>query len=393
MEYNFDQIIDRKNTNSAKWEPEVLEEMFGNSDVLPFWVADMDFKVAQPIEDAVVERAKHGIYGYAVRTDSYFDAVINWTSRRFGWEIERDWIEYTPGVVPAINFILQTLGKPGDKVLIQEPVYYPFKRSIINNGLEPVVNLLKEDDGKYEIDFEDFEEKIKDLDTKFFILCNPHNPVGRIWSREDLIKIGNLCLENNVFIIADEIHNDLVYSGNTHTIFASINSDFAMNSITCTAPSKTFNLAGMQASNIIIPDSKIMEEYRKTIEKHNIGGQNPLSIVALEAAYNYGGKWLEELLVYLEGNIEFISEYLEKHLPKAKFTKPEATYLAWIDLREYESNGEKLEKTIFEKGKVAFDGGTWFGQGGEGFVRINFACPRSLLKEGLDRLVKAIESL
>ncbi|NMA85941.1 MAG: pyridoxal phosphate-dependent aminotransferase [Tissierellia bacterium] len=393
MKYNFDQIIDRKNTNSTKWEPEVLEEMFGTSDVLPFWVADMDFKVAQPIIDAVVERAKHGIYGYAVRTDSYFDAIINWTSNRFGWEIEKDWIEYTPGVVPAINFILQTLGKSGDKVLIQEPVYYPFKRSIVNNGLEPVINLLKNNNGKYEINFEDFEEKIKDPDTKFFILCNPHNPVGRIWSREDLIKIGNLCLENNVFVIADEIHNDLVYSGNSHTIFASINEDFAMNSITCTAPSKTFNLAGMQASNIIIPDSKIMEEYRKTIEKHNIGGQNPLSIVALEAAYNYGEEWLEELLVYLEGNIEFISDYLEKHLPKARFKKPEATYLAWIDLREYETNGERLEKIIIEKGKVAFDGGSWFGEGGQGFVRVNFACPRNLLKEGLSRMVKAVKNI
>ncbi|HSH36201.1 MalY/PatB family protein [Schnuerera sp.] len=393
MKYNFDQIINRENTNSTKWDPDTLKEMFGTSDILPFWVADMDFKVADPIVDAVVKRAEHGIYGYATRTDSYFDAIINWTRNRFKWDIEKEWIEYTPGVVPAINFILQAFTKPGDKVLIQEPVYYPFKRSINNNNLKVVNSPLKYDGEKYEIDFVDLEEKIKDQDIKIFILCNPHNPVGKVWDKEDLIKIGNLCLENDVLVVSDEIHNDLVYSGNTHTMFASISEKFAMNSITCTAPSKTFNLAGMQASNIIIPNPKLMEEYRQVLEKHNISGQNPLSIVALEAAYNYGEEWLEELLIYLEGNIEFIFNYLIEHLPKAKFIKPEGTYLAWVDLREYEMNGERLEKTIIEKGKVAFDGGTWFGENGEGFIRINFACPRSLLEEGLSRLVNAVNRL
>ena len=391
MLFRSDEIIDRKGTNSAKWEPEALKEMFGASDVLPFWVADMDFRIAQPIIDAVVERAKHGIYGYGIRTDSYFDAIINWTSKRFGWNIEKEWIEYTPGVVPAINYILQAFTQPGDKVLIQEPVYYPFKNSIINNNLQVVNSPLKCNGEKYEMDFQDFEEKIKDPELKAFILCNPHNPVGRVWDKEDLIRIGNLCLENDVLVISDEIHNDLVYSGNTHTMFASISEEFAMNSITCTATSKTFNLAGMQSSNIIIPNPKLMEEYRKVLERHNIGGQNPLSIVAIEAAYNYGEEWLEELLTYLEGNIDFMETYLKKHLPKAKLIKPEATYLAWVDLRAYETNGEKLEKTIIEKGKVAFDGGTWFGEGGEGFVRINFACPRNLLEEGLDRMVRAIK--
>lgn len=393
MKYNFDEIINRKNTNSVKWNPETLEEMFGTSNVLPFWVADMDFKVAQPIIDAVVERAQHGIYGYATRTDSYFDAIINWTSKRFGWNIKKEWIEYTPGVVPAINYILQAFTQPGDKVLIQEPVYYPFKNSIINNTRQVLNNPLRYNGEKYEFDFQDFEEKIKEPEVKVFILCNPHNPIGKAWDKEDLIKIGNICLENNVLVISDEIHNDLVYTGNSHTMFPLINEEFAMNSITCTAPSKTFNLAGMQASNIIIPNPKLMDEYRKVLERHSIGGQNPLSIVAVEAAYNQGEEWLEELLVYLEDNIEFMLDYLSKHLPKAKIIKPGATYLAWIDLKEYETDGERLEKTLIEKGKVALDGGTWFGQGGEGFVRMNFACPRSLLEEGLDRVVEGVRSL
>lgn len=390
MKYNFDEVIDRGGTNSSKWDPEVLESMFGVADAMPFWVADMDFKVAKPIVDAVVKRAEHGIYGYSKRTDSYFNAIINWTRKRFGWEIKKEWIEFTPGVVPAINYLIQAFCIPGDKVLIQQPVYYPFKKAIENNGCHVSDSPLIFNGEYYEMDFEDFEEKVKDPKVKMFILCSPHNPVSRIWTIEELKRVGQLCLENNVLIISDEIHNDLVYSGYKHIMFGSLSEEFAMNSITCTAPSKTFNLAGMQASNIIIPNLKLMDKYRRVLEKNHIGGQNPLSIVALEAAYNEGEEWLEQLLKYLEGNIEFIHEYLKEHLPKAKFIKPQATYLGWLDLRAYEEDGEKLERLLFEKGKVALDGGTWFGKGGDGFVRLNFACPRSLLEEGLKRLCDAI---
>ena len=390
MKYNFDEIIDRTKTESSKWDPATLREMFGEEDALPFWVADMDFKVAEPIIEALRKRVEHGIYGYSVRSDSYYQAIIDWTKRHFGWEIKREWIEYTPGIVPAVNYLVQALLRPGDKVLIQQPVYYPFKKSVENNGCHIVVNELKYNGDFYEIDFDDFEDKIKDPKVKMFILCSPHNPVSRVWTEEELRKMGEICLANDVIIISDEIHNDLVYSGNKHIMFGSLDDDLANISVTCTAPSKTFNLAGMQASNVIIPNRKMMLKYREQLERNNIGNQNPLSIVAVETAYREGEEWLEQLLQYLEGNIEFIKKYLAENLPKAKLVRPQATYLGWIDLREYESDGKKLEELVAKKGKVGFDGGSWFGLGGDGFLRINYACPRALLEEGLKRLRKAI---
>lgn len=393
MKFNFDEVIDRSGTNSAKWEPSVLEEKFGASDLLPFWVADMDFKTVPAVVDAVVKRAEHGIYGYSTRPDSYYESIINWTKRRFGWDIKKEWIQYTPGIVPAVNYMIQCFCKPGDKVIIQEPVYYPFKMAIEKNGCHVVDNGLKFNGEYYDIDFEDFEEKAKDPKVKMFILCSPHNPISRVWSKEELKKLGKICLENDVLVVSDEIHNDLVYSDYKHIMFASLNEDFAMNSITCTAPSKTFNLAGMQSSNIIIPNEKLRKEFKETLDRNHISGQNPLSIVATEVAYNEGEEWLEALLRYLEENIEFINKYLEENLPKAKMIKPQATYLGWIDLKEYESDGEKLEKLMAEKGKIAMDGGTWFGEAGAGLMRINFACPRSLLEEGMDRIKNAIDSI
>lgn len=390
LKYDFDEVIDRSGTNSAKWDKDTLREMFGAEDVLPFWVADMDFKAAQPIIDAVVKRAEHGIYGYSSRTDSYYEATINWTKRRHGWEIEKEWIEFTPGVVPAINYAIQAFCMPGDKIIIQNPVYYPFHDAIKNNGCHMVDNTLNFNGEYYEMNFEDFENKAKDPKATLFILCSPHNPVSRVWTKEELEKIGDICCKNSVLIIADEIHNDLVFSGYKHTMFASIREEFALNSITCTAPSKTFNLAGMQASNIIIPNPLLRERFRRTLEKNAIGGQNPFSIVALEAAYNEGEDWLNQLLAYLEGNIEFINEYLKKHLSKAKLIKPQGTYLGWLDCRGYETDGKKLESVVYGKGKAALDGGTWFGNGGDGFIRLNFACPKILLKEGLERIAKAI---
>lgn len=393
MKYNFDEVIDRIGTDSIKWDPATLKQFFGEEGVLPLWVADMDFKAAEPIINKLRERVDHGIYGYSARPDSYYESIVNWTKRRFGWDIKKEWIEFTPGIVPAINYLVQALCMPGDKILIQEPVYYPFAKSIENNGCHVVVNQLEFNGEEYHIDFADFEEKVKDPKVKMFILCSPHNPVSRVWTEEELIKMGELCLANDVLVISDEIHNDLVYSGYKHIMFASLSEEFAKNSVTCTAPSKTFNLAGMQASNIIIPNKEIMNKYREQLERHNISIQNPFSIIALEAAYNEGEEWLEELLQYLEGNIKFIKEYLEKYLPKAKLISTQATYLGWIDLREYETDGEKLEKIVVKEGKVGLDGGTWFGKGGAGFMRLNFACPRTLLEEGLSRLCKAVNTI
>lgn len=390
MIYDFDKVVDRKNTNSKKWDPETLEEMFGESDALPLWVADMEFEVAKPIKDAVLKTAEHGIYGYSKRPDSYFDAIINWTKKRFDWKIKKEWIVFTPGIVPAVNYIIQGFCKKGDNVLIQEPVYYPFAKSIKNNGCNVINNPLKFNGEEYEIDFDDFEYKIKNENIKIFILCSPHNPISRVWRKEELKKMGEICLENNVLIVADEIHNDLVYSQYKHTIFGSLGEELAMNSIICTAPSKTFNLAGMQASNIIIPNEKYRQIYENILEKNHVGGQNPLSIAAVEAAYKEGEEWLDQLIDYLQSNIKVIEDHLKENLPKAKLIKPEATYLGWIDLREYETNGEVLEKLISTEGKLALNGGTWFGKGGDGFVRINYACSKSLLKEGLSRLSNII---
>ncbi|MBE6082906.1 MAG: pyridoxal phosphate-dependent aminotransferase [Tissierellaceae bacterium] len=391
MKYNFDEVIDRSGTNSVKWDQESLKHLFGESDAIPFWVADMDFKSAQPIIDEIVKRAEHGIYGYSVRPDSYFEAIINWIKRRHGWTIEKEWIEYTPGVVPAINYLIQAFCEPGDKVIIQNPVYYPFSNSIKENGCTVADNTLIFNDDHYEIDFEDFEKKSRDPKVKMFILCSPHNPIGRVWTKEELIRLGDICLKNNVIVVADEIHNDLVFSGYKHIMFGSIREDFRMNSITCTAPSKTFNLAGMEISNIIIPNPEYRRKYKKVLDKNSIGNQNPLSIVALEAAYNKSEDWLDQLLNYLEENIDFIHKYLAENLPKAKLINPQATYLGWLDFREYERSGKKLENFVYHKGKVALDGGTWFGNGGDGFLRINFACPRSLLKEGLKRICTVIK--
>ncbi|HCO18248.1 MAG TPA: cystathionine beta-lyase [Tissierellales bacterium] len=390
MKYNFDQIIDRKGTNASKWEPQVLNQLFGEEDLLPFWVADMDFKVAQPIVDAIVKAAEHGIYGYSVRPEEYYKAIIDWTEKRFGWKIDKEWIDYTPGIVPAVNYAIQAFCMPGDKVVIQKPVYYPFSNAINNNGCHVVSNDLVFDGEKYNMDFEDLESKLKDPKVTMMILCSPHNPVSRVWDLEDLKKVAQLCLENNVFLISDEIHNDLVYSGYKHTIFGLVGEEFLDNLMVCTAPSKTFNLAGMQSSNVIIPNPVHRQRFRRILEKNSIGGQNPLSIVSLIAAYTEGEEWLEQLLEYLEGNIKFIEEYLKENLPKAKMIKPQATYLAWIDFSGYESDSRKLEELMAKKAKVAMDGGTWFGDQGAGYMRLNFACPRELLKKGLDRIAAAL---
>ena len=392
MKYNFDEIIDRSGTNSSKWEPDVLKELFGESDLMPFWVADMDFKVAEPIVEAIVKAAQHGIYGYSNRPASYYQAIIDWTERRFGWKLEKEWIEYTPGIVPAVNYAIQAFCMPGDNVLIQQPVYYPFANAINNNGCHVVSNDLVFDGEKYNMDFKDLEEKLKDPKTTMMILCSPHNPVSRIWSREELKKVAQLCLENEVLLISDEIHNDLVFSGYKHTIFGLVGDEYLNNLIVCTAPSKTFNMAGMQSSNVIIPNSSLMRRFRRVLERNSIGSQNPLSIVSLEAAYKHGEEWLEQLLEYLEGNIKFIDEYLKNNIPKARMIKPQATYLAWIDFSAYVDEGSKIEELMAKKGKIAMDGGTWFGSQGAGFMRLNFACPRELLRQGLERMKLAIYS-
>lgn len=393
MKYDFNQIIDRKGTNSIKWSPDILKMKFGSEDLLSMWVADMDFKCSQPIIDALIKRAEHGIYGYSEQDDSYFQSIIEWNKRRNDWNIEKEWILYTPGIVPAINYLIQTFCYNGDMVIIQNPVYYPFLNAIKNNGCRAALNPLKFDGSRYTMDFEDLELKAKNPRVKMIILCNPHNPVGRVWTVEELTKLGEICLKNNVIVISDEIHSDLILKNNKYTPFAKISETFAQNSITCTSPSKTFNLAGLQMSNIIIPNDQLRLKYSNILENNSINHANCFGIVALKAAYNESEEWLEQLLDYLNENMKFIDEFVSERIPEIKFIKPEGTYLAWLDFSSLGFNELDLENWMRNDVKLALDEGYIFGKGGEGFERINIACPRAILEEALTRIEKAIKNI
>ncbi|MDR4889503.1 MalY/PatB family protein [Fredinandcohnia sp. QZ13] len=388
MKYNFNESINRLQTNSVKWDE--VENLFGDKEILPMWVADMDFKSPQPVIEALKKRADHGIYGYTTRPDSYYEATVGWMKRRHNWTIEKDWITFTPGVVPALGIIVQSFTNPGDKIIIQQPVYYPFMSVIEKNGREIVNNPLRLENGRYYMDFEDLEKKI-DPSVKMIIISNPHNPVGRVWEQDELTKLGEICLKHNILVVSDEIHSDLVYEGNIHTPFASISDNFAGRSITCTAPSKTFNLAGLQTSNMIIPNQELRERFNKALEDRFIGMTNTFGVTALIAAYEEGEEWLDQLLVYLKGNLDFLNEYIKSNIPEVKVIKPDATYLVWLDCRELGLDAKKLEEVIQKQGKVAFDEGYIFGKEGEGFTRINIACPRALLEEGLKRFSEALK--
>lgn len=387
MRYNFDEVIDRSMTNSVKWN--FNKKFFGYEDVLPMWVADMDFKSPPEVINAIIKRAEHGIFGYSDRMESYYDSVISWMEKRHNWNIEKEWLCTCPGVVPAINFIIKAFTEQDDKVIVQSPVYYPFYNAIKNNGCEIVKNPLKPVDDTYEMDFDDLEKKI-DSRVKLLILSNPHNPVGKVWSKETLTKLGDICRKNNIIIISDEIHADLVYRKFTHIPFASISKEFEQNSITCTAPSKTFNLAGLHASNIIIPNENIRKKYLRELKSCSIHTINLFGIVACEAAYRYGEEWLEQLIDYLEENKLFLEKYVKERIPSLKVIKAEGTYLIWIDCRKLGLSPLELKDFMLAKAKIAFDEGYIFGSEGEGFERINIACPLSVLKEALERIEKAV---
>lgn len=389
VKYDFDTIIDRSNNYSSKWDE--LEVMFGSKDVLPMWVADMDFKSPQPVIDAIVKRAEQGIFGYTSRPDTYHEAIINWFAKRYQWEVKEDWFVYSPGVVPALSFIINTFTKPGDKIIVQPPVYYPFFQVIENNGCQVVTNPLKLLNQQYVMDYEDLEVKLKESQAKLLLLSSPHNPGGRVWHKEELRKLGEICLRHGVLVISDEIHGDLIFKGNKHIPFASITEEFAQNSITCTAPSKTFNLAGLQTSNIIIPNQTLREKFASTMTNFHLKRNNAFGLVALEAAYKYGEEWLEQLIAYLEGNLDYLVEYFAKRIKQIKVIKPEGTYLVWLDCRELGLTTQELNDFMIKEAQVALDSGVWFGQGGQGFMRINIACPRALLEEGIKRIEKAVK--
>ena len=387
MSYNFDAIIDRSNNFAAKWSE--MDKKYGTNDLLPMWVADMDFKTAPCIMDALKDRLEQGIYGYTTRPASYNESIANWSKRRYGWEIKPEWLIFSPGVIPTISILINEMTKENDKIMIQEPVYSPFNSVVKQNKRQLVISpLLKLEDGNYVMDYEDIESKIKDV--KMFILCNPHNPVGRVWTKEELTKLGEICIKHNVLVISDEIHSDIILKNHKHVPFGSISEEFAQNSITCMAPTKTFNIAGLQTSQVILPNEEHCKILDDAFIRLDIRRNNAFSLVATEAAYNQGEEWLEEYLEYLEGNIDFAINYITKNIPSLKVRKPEGTYLLWVDFTETGLSDEEVAKALVEKGKVALNSGESFGIGGKGYQRINLACPRSMVEDGLNRIKKAI---
>lgn len=389
LKYNFDEVIDRRNSDCVKWD--TLEDSYGVSDILPMWIADMDFKSADEIIEALKTRAESGVFGYNFRNDGFYDSIIKWVKDRYNWEIKKEWIVFTPGVVAGFNIGIRALTKESEAVIIQPPVYPPFARVINSSNRKLVTNPLVNIDGKYRIDFDDLEEKIKTAKTLLF--CSPHNPVGRVWNEEELNKVAKLAIENKAVIISDEIHCDLTFNGVKHTMIASLSEEMAMNSITFIAPSKTFNIAGLFTSVAIIPNDDIRERVNKEIELMEIDHVSIFGAVGLEAAYNHGAQWLEELKVYLESNADYVIEYIEKNIPKIKVNKPDGTYLLWLDCRELGLDQNALNDLMIKKGKVLLNDGSTFGIEGEGFLRLNIGCSRATVMEAMKRIEKAVNSI
>jgi len=389
--YNFDEVVERRGTHSLKWD--FAPSLSGNQTLLPLWVADMDFKAAPAIMEAVKARAAHGIYGYTGISEEYRIAVVNWMQFRHQWHVQPEWISVITGIVPALNMLMQAFAQPGDQVVVQPPVYYPFFNAIRNNGQTALHNTLVDRDGYYEIDFEDLEQKLADPRTTIMILCSPHNPVGRVWTEEELRQIAERCLANDVLLISDEIHHDLVFVPHKHIATASLSEEIAANTITCTAPSKTFNLAGLQSSNIIISDEKKRRRFQQALDRNGVFAINPFADVATIAAYEEGGPWVDELLDYLSGNLDLAESYLKEKLAPLTMRRPEGTYLAWIDCRQLGMSTLELQKFMEEKAGVVMNQGHVFGETGAGFQRLNFACPRALLAEGLDKIAYALQSI
>ena len=390
MASQFDEIIDRRNTSSYKWDFAV--ENGKPADVLPMWVADMDFRAPQPVIDALVAAAQHGVFGYTGTKRAYFDAIAAWMKKRFDWDIDEKWLIKTPGVVNAFTMAVRAYSKPGDAVLLQPPVYPPMHSAVKTNDRRLVYNELVLHDGRYEIDFDDFERKIVSEQVRVFILCNPHNPIGRAWTRDELLRMGDICVKHGVVVVSDEIHQDLVLPGHKHFVFASLKPEFREITVTCTAPSKTFNVAGLHASNIFIEHAAMRGAFNQELARAGLGSGNQLGIVACQAAYEGGEAWLDELLVYLQGNVDFARTFLAEHVPQVKLIEPEATYLLWLDFRELGMSDADLNTFVSQQAKLWLNDGPMFGPGGPGFQRMNIACPRSVLEQGLKQLAAAVSA-
>ena len=386
MKYDFDERISRRGTDSYKWDSAE------NENVLPMWVADMDFRTAPVIIDALRRRVEHGIFGYTRVPDSYYEAVTSWVARRHDWKIDREWIIYTPGVVPAISAVIKALTVPGDKVLAQTPVYNCFFSSIRNNGCEMVSSPLVFAGNTYTIDYEDLERKVADPKVKVMLLCNPHNPTGKVWRREELVRIGEICIRYGVTVVSDEIHCELVFPGHRYTPFASISEDFLRHSVTCISPSKAFNIAGLQIANIVCSDAEYRAKIDRAINDNEVCDVNPFGIITTQAAYNEGEEWLNQLIEYLHANYLYMRGFCREHLPGFPITVLEGTYLIWMDCRKLGISSDELERKLVAEARLWLNAGTMYGAEGEGFMRWNIACPRTTLTEGLKRFSRFIHS-
>lgn len=384
--YDFHESINRENTSSVKWG--LTKETFGADDVLPMWVADMDFQPPNEVKEALQERIDHGIYGYTYTSSTTSEAIKQWLDKRHNWQIEQDWILYDTGVVPSITVAIKAYTSSGDKVMLQSPVYAPFFEMIEINNRKIVNSPLVLNGNRYEIDFIDFENKLK-KGVKLFLLCNPHNPGGRVWTEEELRRIGELCYRYNCLILSDEIHSDLIFKPNRHIPIASLDEKLKEIVITLIAPTKTFNLAGLQASVIIIPSEKLRKDFEKIHRQQGFHSLSTFGIIGMEAAYRFGDDWLEELLAYLHENVQTAKKFIEKQVPSLSVMDPEGTYLLWLDCRSLQLSDNELKERLLKKGKLALEPGTKYGLGGEGFVRMNIACTRELLMDGLERLKMA----
>ncbi len=386
MKFDFDKITPRRGTNSYKWDSAE------DKDVLPMWVADMNFQTAPCIIEALKKRVEHGIFGYTRVPEEYYEAVISWFHRRHQWQIERNWFIYTSGVVPALSAVIKALANEGDNILTLTPVYNCFFSSIRNNGCKLSSCALKYENNTFSIDYEDLERRAADPKTPLLLLCNPHNPSGRVWTREELQRIGDICIKHNVIVVSDEIHCEIVHPGYKYIPFASISEEFQKHSVTCISPSKAFNIAGLQIANIIVENSEWRQRIDKAININEVCDVNPFGVIATIAAYNEGGEWLDELLEYIHANYLFFRDYCEKHFPQFPVAPLEGTYLVWMDCRSFHIPSEQLEEDLMKKSKLWLNAGSMYGKEGEGFMRWNLACPRQFVEDGLKRFAEYVDN-
>lgn len=391
QQYDFDEIVDRKNTNSLKYD--FASRRGKPEDVIPLWVADMDFRTPPEVIDVLVKSSQHGIFGYSETNQEYFSTLQKWYAENFEWNIQPTWLVKTPGVVFAIAMAIRAFTNKGEGVIIQTPVYYPFSETILANERLLVKNPLVYENGSYHMDFDDFEDKVTANNVKLFIFCNPHNPVGRVWTQEELIRLGDICVKNSIIVVSDEIHADFIYDGYKHIIFASMKPEYLNITITCTAPSKTFNLAGLQVSNVFIQNNDIKKKLKAEIQKSGYSQLNTMGLLACKAAYDFGKEWLDQLKSYLSDNLSFVRNFLLERLPQIKLVEPQGTYLLWIDFKALNMTEGELDSLIVNEAKLWLDRGLMFGEEGKGFQRINIACPRKILEKALLQLEKAVNSL